>query len=310
MIFSSAVPSTFRNGIALVDYLAGRFTYHCRDEWCARITEGKVVCNGRVANADDTVAAGDTVSYDPGAFEEPAADLSYRVIFEDEWLLGIDKPGNLLVHRAGKSFRNNLIYQLRHVHVPPYPASHAVHRLDRETSGVVCVAKNAAIKAALGREFAAGRVTKVYCAVVRGTPGVREMDFPIGKAAGSAMSYKHGVVKGGKTARTKIVACQAVSKEYSLVTLQPLTGRTHQIRVHLAAIGTPLVGDRLYGLSEEAYLSRRNDSSKPQQLPQVFHRHALHCSSLSFVHPVTSKECRIEAELPEDMKELIRSLSM
>lgn len=309
MIFSSAVPSSFRNGIALVDYLAGRFTYHGRDEWSARITEGKVVCNGRVANADDTVAAGDTVTYDPGAFEEPAADLSYRVIFEDEWLLGIDKPGNLLVHRAGRSFRNNLIYQLRYVHVPPYPASHAVHRLDRETSGVVCVAKNAAIKASLGREFAAGRVAKLYCAVVRGTPGVREIDFPIGKAADSAISYKHGVVQGGKAARTKIVACRTIGNKYSLVTIQPLTGRTHQIRVHLAAIGTPLVGDRLYGLSEEAYLARRSDPSEAQA-GMMFHRHALHCTSLAFVHPVTSKECRIEAEMPSDMKELIRRVSM
>ena len=149
-----------------------------------RIAAGAVSCNGRTACIDDTVSAGDTISYDAGEFEEPAADLSYRVIYEDEWLLGVDKPGNLLVHRAGKSFRNNLIYQLRYAYVPPYPGAHIVHRLDRETSGVVCVAKSAAIKAALGREFSAGRVVKVYYAVVRGMPEVREIDFPIGKPLG------------------------------------------------------------------------------------------------------------------------------
>ena len=135
MIFSSVVPPAFRNGSALVDYLAGRFTYYCSDEWRTRIAAGAVSCNGRTACVDDTVSAGDTISYDAGEFEEPAADLSYRVIYEDEWLLGVNKPGNLLVHRAGKSFRNNLIYQLRYAYVPPYPGAHIVHRLDRENVG-------------------------------------------------------------------------------------------------------------------------------------------------------------------------------
>ena len=139
--------------------------------------------------------------------------------------------------------------------------------------------------AALGREFSAGRVAKVYSAVVRGMPDLREIDLPIGKPLVSAIPYKHGVNADGKTARTKIIACLPVGKGHALVTLRPLTGRTHQIRIHLAAIGTPVVGDRLYGLSEAAYLSRRNDPSEPQQLPQVFHRHALHCKLLSFVHP-------------------------
>jgi 23S rRNA pseudouridine1911/1915/1917 synthase len=139
-------------------------------------------------------------------------------------------------------------------------------------------------------------------------PEVREIDFPIGKPAGTAISYKHGVTADGKTARTKIVACLPLGKAHSLVTLQPLTGRTHQIRIHLAAIGTPVVGDRLYGLSEEAYLSRRIDHSECQQ-PMIFHRQALHCSSLTFIHPCTKKECCIEAEMPGDMRELIGRLS-
>ena len=90
----------------------------------------------------DPVIAKDTVSYEPKEFEEPTADLSYKIIYEDEWMLCVDKPGNLLVHRAGKSFRNNLVYLLRHTNAPPYPNCHPVHRLDRGTSGVVLFAKD------------------------------------------------------------------------------------------------------------------------------------------------------------------------
>jgi 23S rRNA pseudouridine1911/1915/1917 synthase len=292
MIFSSAVPAGLGKGATLIDYLAGRFTYHGRDEWAGMAGHGKVTINGRAAMPGDTVAPGDIVAYDAGEFEEPAADLSYRIIFEDEWLLGIDKPGNLLVHRAGRSFRNNLMYQLRYVHAPPYPAAHACHRLDRGTSGVVCVAKNADVKAALGRLFSEGKVEKTYRAVVRGAPEERELDFPIGKIAEPVPSCRHGVVQGGKDARTIIAAVQLLGRHHSLVTVRPLTGRTHQIRIHLAAAGSPVAGDRLYGAGGEQ-----------------FTRHALHCASLSFVHPVTGKACRMEAELPADMRELVKRLA-
>jgi RluA family pseudouridine synthase len=309
MIFSSVVPQGVRKGAALVDYLAGRFTYHSAEEWRGRIAAGSVAHNGRTAQAHDTVAAGDAIAYDAGEFDEPPADLSYRIRYEDEWLLGIDKPGNLLVHRAGRSFRNNLIYQLRSVHVPPYPAAHAVHRLDRDTSGVVLVAKDAATRTMLGRAFAEGRVAKVYGALVAGTAEAgREIDLPIGKKEGSAISYKYAVTDSGKPSKTVIISSQPVGTRHSLVMVRLLTGRTHQIRVHLAAIGAPVVGDKLYGLSEADYLAwRDNPAAMKQNL--AFHRHALHCCSLTFEHPHTKKECCVSVELPEDMKELIERLS-
>jgi 23S rRNA pseudouridine1911/1915/1917 synthase len=288
MIFSSAVPSNVRKSTTLLDYLAGRFTYRGREAWADIAAQGKITVNSRLAGAGDTVAPGDRVAYDAGDFEEPAADLSYRIIFEDEWLLGIDKPGNLLVHRAGKSFRSNLIYQLKYIHEPPFPEAHACHRLDRETSGVVCVAKSAAVKAALGRRFAEGKVEKTYVAVTQGIPEVREIDIPISKTAAPGASYLHGVARCGKDARTLIVACRPVGRRHAAVTVRPITGRTHQIRVHLAAVGAPIVGDRLYGTGRE-----------------LFPRQALHCASLSFVHPVTGKQCRIQAEMPADMKDLM-----
>lgn len=292
MKLASLVPPAFRRQVPLVEYLAARFTYHSYDDWRAIAEDGRITCNGIAAGPDRSVSAGDTVSYDAGEFEEPAADLSYRICWEDGWLLGVSKPGNLLVHRAGKSFRNNLIYQLRHVHVPPYPDAHAVHRLDRKTSGVVCVAKDARVLPALSRAFAGGRVEKTYAAVVRGVPRAGTIDLPIGKPAEAAAPCAHGVAAGGKAARTEIVDSRPLGRDHAFLTVRPLTGRTHQIRVHLAASGTPVVGDWLYGTERD-----------------MFPRNALHCASLSFVHPVTGKTCRMETPLPADMRGLIERLS-
>ena len=292
MIFSSVVPAGTEKNTALPDYLARRFTYHGRDEWAGIIGAGKITVNGRAARAGDMPAPGDVVAYDAGEFEEPAADLAYRICYEDEWIIGVDKPGNLLVHRAGRSVRNNCIYQLRHVHAPPYPEAHAVHRLDRETSGVLCVVKTASVRAALARQFAEGKVDKKYVAVVRGMPQTGTIALPIGKPIFSGVSCMHGVMAGGKPAMTEIIERRPLGAEHALVTARPLTGRTHQIRVHLAVAGAPIVGVRLYGVERG-----------------VFPRQALHCASLSFVHPVTGKTCRMEAPLPADLHALIERLS-
>lgn len=307
MIFSSTVPSPAKNGMPLADYLAGRFTYYSRDEWLKKIVGDAVAVNGKKASAATTVAPGDVVSYDAGEFEEPAADLAYRIVYEDDWLLGIDKPGNLLVHRAGKSFRNNLMYQLRFVHAPPYPVAHAVHRIDRETSGAVLVARSAEARAAFGRTLAGGGMTKQYHAIVKGCPMVQEINLPIGRTELSAVSYRYSVQAQGKQALTRITAVESIGGGHSLVTCEPVTGRTHQIRIHLAAAGAPVVGDKLYGMSEQEYLAWRENPSKSGHLLD-FHRQALHCASLSFVHPYTKKPCAVTAPLPADMRELIERL--
>jgi RluA family pseudouridine synthase len=302
------VPLSVRKGTLLPDYLAERFTYYSRNEWLSRITAGRVRRNGLLATAGETVAPKDRVAYDAGEFEEPRADLGYRIFYEDDWLLAVDKPGNLLVHRAGRSFRNNLMYQLRFVHQPPFPNAHPVHRLDRETSGVVLVARSPEVRATLGKVLAEGRFEKTYFAIVRGAPAKQDVNLPIGRKELSAVSYKYGVDPAGKAATTRIIDARPIGSAYSLVTAQPITGRTHQIRIHLAAIGAPVVGDKLYGLSEEEYLAWRDDpESYKEKLP--FHRHALHCASLAFIHPYTKKPLKIEAPMPQDMLGLINNFS-
>jgi 23S rRNA pseudouridine1911/1915/1917 synthase len=303
MIFSSEVPFSVKKGTPVIDYLTERFTYYKRNEWLLRLAEGKVTRNGALVQVSDTVMPREVISYDAGEFEEPAADLNYRIIYEDEWLLGIDKPGNLLVHRAGRSFRNNLIYQLRFIHNPAYPDSHAIHRLDRETSGVVLVAKNAMAQAVFGKMLAAGSIAKVYRAMVSGSPLPQEIALPIGKKDPSPRSCTFCVDPSGKPAVTRIIASQPMGNGMSMLTIEPLTGRTHQIRVHCAAIGAAIVGDKRYGMTEAQYRAwlatpERYGSNCPIK------RQALHCASLSFVHPFTKDRCKIEAPLPEDMRRI------
>jgi 23S rRNA-/tRNA-specific pseudouridylate synthase len=266
-----------------------------------------VSINGKRCGVYDTVAAGDAVSYEPEDFDEPPADLSYSIIYEDNWIFAVDKPSDLLVHRAGISFRNNLVYQLRHVRRPPYPDCRPLHRLDRNTSGAVLFAIDSELGAAFGKLFADGLVTKTYKAIVRGHPEF-ETPFVIDKpiAADNAGAGADGggpckfrvdakdaagpcrfkVDENGKPATTVIEDAESFGTGFSLLTVRPVTGRTHQIRVHLASVGLPIVGDRVYETEPSGDCSAGRT------------RHALHCESLSFVHPYTGRRCEIEAVTP------------
>lgn len=309
MIFTSTVPSNVKTAKEIVVYLSERFTYFSRDQWLEKIVEGKVAIEGVVANSASFAIPGAQVTYDAGEFEEPAANLNYTIIYEDEWFLGVDKPGNLLVHRAGRSFRNNLVYQLRTVHQPPFPEAHSTHRLDRDTSGVLLIAKSSDACTVIGNQFASGEMDKEYIAVVKGIPGLREKEIsiPIGKDKNSAISYKYKADSEGKCAVTLIEECKPVGNDHALLRLRPLTGRTHQLRIHCLAIGHPIVGDKLYSMDETDYMLWRDD---PRNFTGTmdFYRHALHCKSIGFVHPYTKNYCKIEADLPDDLCGLISKL--
>jgi RluA family pseudouridine synthase len=185
---------------------------------------------------------------------------------------------------------------------PPFCTAHSTHRLDRDTSGVVLVAKNSEACAEIGVQFAAGQVKKEYVAIVHGQidSTISEIRLPIGKATDSTISYKFWTNPEGKDAVTRIVGSEQIGNAYSLVYLQPITGRTHQIRVHLAATGYTIVGDKLYGMSEDAY-KRWRENPSTSQITFQFYRHALHCRSLVFNHPFLKTVCRIEAAIPDDM---------
>ncbi len=312
MIFSSTVPAAFETCF-LVGYLAQRFTYLGEDEWRRQLALGRILRNGEPCFEDVAVVAGDCIGFAPdlSEFPEPEADLSYRVIHEDQWLLGVNKPGNLLVHRQGRSLTHNLLYQLRHVHCPPYPEAGVVNRLDRETSGVVVVARQPEFLAPLNALFSRRQVSKGYLAVVRGRVAAEEgvIAAPIGRDPDSAISYRYCVGPRALAPKTAMTAFQVVirQRDRTLLRLHPRTGRTHQLRVHLASIGHPILGDKLYGLSEEEFL-RWRERPLAAQLADRSRRQALHAESLAFVHPWTGEEMRIAAPMPADMEEWLDGL--
>jgi RluA family pseudouridine synthase len=295
-----------------VDYLSNRFTYFSRDQWKDRILGHSVLVNQTGATVDVVLRPGDMVSYVVPDFPEPDADTRYNVAYEDEWILGVNKPGNLLVHKAGKSITKNLVFLLRHMSGNPLWATvHAVSRLDRETSGLVLFAKDMECLRKLQRDFAGGAVAKEYLAIVHNAPKEPwcTVNLPIGPSTASAISYKFGInSEKGKSACTHMhLACSKGG--YSLVLARPTTGRTHQIRIHCAAIGVPIVGDKLYGMSEAAYLSWRNDPHGMENMLE-FPRQALHCMRLTFDHPATKKKISLESPIPQDMAALMGKLGL
>ncbi len=310
MIFNATVALNSKQE-KLVDYLARRFTYHCKDIWVEKVRLGQIQVNGKRSVQTDYVYAADVIAYDAGEFVEPAADLDYSVIAEDEWVIAVNKPGNLLVHRAGKSFRNNLTYLLRSVAEPPYPDANAIHRIDRETSGVILMAKNQESMSRFALEFKEGRVQKCYRAVVHGSVQQNNLkiDKPIAKDCNSKVRHKFCTDEAGKPALTEIVETTVLpSNKASLLTIKPHTGRTHQIRVHLASIGHPIIGDKLYSLDEEKYLAWL-DNSKIEIPELLMNRQALHCESLQFTHPFTGREMELSAPVPKDIEEFISACS-
>jgi RluA family pseudouridine synthase len=310
MIFSSTVPTDFGSSF-LVGYLAQRFTYLGEDEWHRQLALGRIIKNGEPCLLDGPVVAGDCIGFTPDLteFPEPEADLAYQVVYEDEWLLAINKPGNLLVHRQGRSLTHNLIHQLRHCHHPPYPEAGVVNRLDRETSGVVVVARHPEYLARLNGLFSLRQVSKGYLAVVSGRVAQEQgvIATPIGRDPDSAISYRYCAGPRALAPKAAMTAFQVVirHRDRTLLRLQPHTGRTHQLRVHLASIGHPILGDKLYGQRDEEFV-RWRERPLAAQLAATSRRQALHAEFLQFVHPWTGEEMRITAPMPADMEEWLK----
>ena len=305
MRFHSRVPHD-RAGRSLVHYLAARFTYHDTARWTELIECQRVLLNGRPCRPDSVVRAGDDVAYLPEPFTEPPANTAFRIVYQDEWIVGVDKPSNLLVHRAGRSFTSNLIYLLRNGEQgKAWPNATAVNRLDRLTSGVVIIATRGEHCIAFADALQSKDARKEYCAIVYGLfdPACESIDAPIGKDPQSPLAYRHAIRnEGGKNALTHIIGVEHLAGRFSIVRLMPVTGRTHQLRLHCAHVGHPVVGDPLYAPDHTEAPSPSAGDTVP------FGRQALHCERVALKHPFLDKRVTIEAPVPDDMRALVREL--
>jgi RluA family pseudouridine synthase len=228
------------------------------------------------------------------------------ILAEDDTLIVINKPAGLLVlpDRYDRSIIN-LSELLREVIEPLF----VVHRIDRETSGVVLFAKTAEAHAFLNDAFESREVRKSYLAIVAGSqiPDAGAIDLPIGESEGKVRKMRIDS-RRGKEARTEFRVVERYNG-YALLDVRPHTGRTHQIRIHLAAKNLPIVADPLYGDGQPFFLSaiKRNYKTKGEEQPLLW-RTALHAHSLSFTHPVTKEMMSIEAPLPKDMGAVVKAL--
>jgi RluA family pseudouridine synthase len=287
----------------LLEFLVRRFRYHDALQWEERISGGHVTVNGRGVSPQHLLETRERIVYDRPPGPEPEVDARYDVLYEDEHLLAVSKSGNIPTSPSGKYWANCLLHVLQRERA--LPELYAVHRLDRETSGVNLFAKHREAARALGLDFQRGRVRKAYAAVVAGAfpQGETYVTAPIRDARDGEVRIRQEVHAEGRPARTLFhlrARLQApAGGEASLVRAEPVTGKTHQIRVHAALIGHPVWGDKLYGRSEAEFLrwvqsARRNGAE----------RHLLHATELEFTHPVSMQ--RIALVDPE--RDLLRLL--
>jgi 23S rRNA pseudouridine1911/1915/1917 synthase len=237
---------------------------------------------------------------------EPQA-LDLVVLYEDEHLIVLDKPAGLVVHPAPGNLDHTLVNALL-AHCGDSLAGIGgvkrpgiVHRLDKDTSGLMVAAKSDLAHAGLTADFAARRVTRAYQAVVWGVPAsaVGEIDAPIGRSPRNRKKMAI-VQRGGKPALTRYRMLRAFAGKAALLECRLATGRTHQIRVHLSERGHPLIGDKVYGGSRPA--------GRLDPAVAAFPRQALHANVIGFRHPADGRQLQFEAGLPQDMRDLIALL--
>lgn len=269
------------------------------------VEEGRVSIGGTVVDkSSHKVSGGDSISLeipDPAPAETPAQDLPLRIVYQDTDIVVVDKPAGLVVHPAAGHADSTLVNALLH-HVKDLSGVGGqtrpgiVHRLDKDTSGLMVVAKNDAAHRALTAAWATPRVVKQYLALVYGTPKLSSgtIDKPIGRDPRDRK--RMGVVSSGRPALTDWELLERLSNT-SLLRCTLRTGRTHQIRVHLKSIGHPVVGDPVYSGPQW----RGVTDPRVRKALAALGRQALHATRLAFPHPRSGEPLEFESPLPEDM---------
>lgn len=302
-------------GRRIDQYLAGRFMQHSRNLWQKLIRLGAVKVNGHEVKASYTIMRGDTVRIDfPRKIEDRVRPepVPLNIIHEDENIIVLNKQAGVTVHPAkghlGGTIVNGLLYHCRHLStVAGVYKPGVVHRLDKDTTGVLLAAKNDRAHAWVSRQFEHREMRKEYLAVVVGEVGFDSdiIDRPLGRhpRKRTIMSVQD---EGGKSAQSTYEVVERLGP-FTLVRVKPRTGRTHQIRVHMASLGHPLVGDYDYR-GPRPTPAQLGIADHPRPDEPVIGRQALHALRIGFTYPFSEQWVVFEAPVPEDMVQLIETL--
>src|SRR3989339_224079 len=266
------------------------------------IDKGSITVSGKAVKSSYKLRSGDYIKIEIPELEPLSVKpepIPLDIVYEDESVIVINKPAGMVVHPAAGNYSgtlvNALLYHCRDLSgIGGVLRPGIVHRLDKDTSGVIIAAKSDEAHKALSRQFKNRTIKKIYLALVKGI--VKEdsgvIDVPIGRHPVNRKKMDVASPQKKQRFRKAITHYKVIKKfkDVTLLEIEPKTGRTHQIRVHLASIGHPVVGDVLYGGSKY----KAQSTEKSGQL--------LHAKSIRFMHPTTGKYVEFEADVPEDMK--------
>jgi len=286
--------------------LAKKFPFNSRSVWKDICGRGHLLVNGRAVRASYKLKMNDVLSVYHPIDAEPDVDTNIRVIKEAAGVLAVYKPGNLPMHESGY-YRRNTLAAL--VSAQCGAEWHPVHRLDRETSGVVVFAATPDLRRELSYDFEFRRVDKRYLAMMTGCTTWESMTVDRPLAFEPVEERPRVVVTADGDPATTVFKVLRRGPNATLVEAKPLTGRTSQIRAHAAWLGHALVGDKVYHPDPQVFEAyhQHGDTAQVQQMAG-FVRHALHAHSIVLKHPESGQEFRAEADVPDDMAGLLAAL--
>jgi 23S rRNA pseudouridine1911/1915/1917 synthase len=277
-------------GLSLLAYYTDKYRHSSEKEWLDRIISGAILVNGCFASPETVLAIGQELTYQRPPWTEPEVPLFFEVLYEDAAVLIVAKPSGLPV-LAGGGFLEHTLIHLLHQHYPqatPYP----IHRLGRGTSGIVLMAKSKTARANLSQQMRLGEINKIYLALVdKGDiPAHFTINQAIGKVSHPILGYVYGASDNGLSARSDGRVVQR-HPESTLLEVKIFTGRPHQIRIHLAFFGYPLIGDPLYGVG---------GLPRPDAVPGDC-GYYLHAHRIAFHHPTTGKKMSFCCPAPVEL---------
>ncbi len=275
-------------GLPLIEYLVRYYPAFAREEWLARIDAGRVLLDQIRAQEQQILQPGQMLSWLRPPWHEPDVPCCYAILFQDDHLLGVAKPSGLPTMPGGGSFMNNTLLSLVRRR---FPEANPLHRLGRGTSGVVLFSISRVAASRALQSWRDGDVLKVYRALCTGCPQDDEffIDVPIGPVPHRILKTIHAASAAGKSAHSHVRVLER-RESSSLIEVRITTGRPHQIRIHLAAAGHPLVGDPLYAIDG---IPAANSGALPSDLG--YH---LHNAVLGFPHPATREWTEISCIAP------------
>jgi len=291
----------------LQSFILERYGSRFSDQKIQDVLDKRITLNGKFVHPNTLIQPGDWIEYLHYREDEIPFLKELEILYEDEWLIAISKPGNLPVVPSGQYYYTSLAILLRERLNNELLSP--LHRLDLETSGVLLFGKTKKARSSFQPLFAKeGKMTKKYEAITFGVPPIEQISGDLLPAEGSKIFSKMRLQPSeSPKSITNVLGSESLGK-FGRVLLQPITGKTNQIRIHLASIGHPIVGDKKYYPDESIFLEWFEHRDVQRVLPTLkLHRQALHCLSLEFTHPFTKEHLTIEDQTTT-WDELIRSL--